>query len=90
MYNYRIYKNRLQSMYNYIVGRAASAVSPFFFLLLEFSHWLFLWFAVQFLQATLWLVEFYGYQIKDYIYLQINKRGNKALLSTILKFLAMI
>ena len=37
-----------------------------------------------------WLVEFYGYQTKDYIYLQIKKRGNKALLSTILKFLALI
>ena len=45
MYNYRVYNNlfwifliqmeyRLQSMYNHMVGQAASVVSPFYFILL--------------------------------------------------------
>ena len=49
MYNYRVYNNlfwifliqmkyRLQSMYNHMVGRAASVVSPFYSILLVF-YW---------------------------------------------------
>ena len=46
MYNYRVYNNlfwifykemeyRLQSMYNHMVGRATSVISPFYFMLLD-------------------------------------------------------
>ena len=34
MYNYRVYNN-LQSMYNTVIGRAASFVSSFYFILLD-------------------------------------------------------
>ena len=54
MYNYRIYKNRLQSMQSIILqGGPRQLYVPSIAYSLEFSHWLFVWFAVQFLQETL-------------------------------------